>query len=237
MDNNLKQLIELQKIDSRLLDIEKLRGDLPNTVEVVNQKLKLVQDEEEKYKYRIEEISSETRKHTADIDDNNIKLKKLNEQLFLVKSNKEYDALNFEIDHLKKTINDSEDTIIDLEEEKESINEKSKSITVDINDNQKILDETNNELKATMSKTQKEETQLKESRLKVASNISYRFLSNYDRLRQSRDGLGIMSIHSNACGACYTQLPRQTIIEVKQNSDVISCPSCSIYLFFDEESE
>ena len=31
MDNNLKQLIELQKIDSRLLNIEKLRGDLPNT--------------------------------------------------------------------------------------------------------------------------------------------------------------------------------------------------------------
>ena len=44
-----------------------------------------------------------------------------------------------------------------------------------------------------------------------------------------------MNITSNACGACYTQLPRQTIIEVKDNASVISCPSCSIYLFFDKE--
>ena len=33
MNNNLKHLIELQKIDSRLLDITDLRGDLPIKVE------------------------------------------------------------------------------------------------------------------------------------------------------------------------------------------------------------
>ena len=33
MNNNLKHLIELQKIDSRLLDIANLRGDLPVKVE------------------------------------------------------------------------------------------------------------------------------------------------------------------------------------------------------------
>ena len=64
--------------------------------------------------------------------------------------------------------------------------------------------------------------------------IEDRFLSTYDRLRMAREGLGIMNILSNACGSCYTQLPRQTIIEVKDNASVISCPSCSIYLFFDE---
>ena len=53
--------------------------------------------------------------------------------------------------------------------------------------------------------------------------------------RKSKNGLGIISIVSNACGACYTQLPRQTVIEVKESSEVISCPNCSTYLFFDEE--
>ena len=45
----------------------------------------------------------------------------------------------------------------------------------------------------------------------------------------------IINILSNACGACYTQLPRQTIIEIKENISIISCPNCSIYLFFNEE--
>ena len=86
-----------------------------------------------------------------------------------------------------------------------------------------------------MSKTEKEESKLNRSRLGVVDKIESRFLANYDRLRKSRDGLGIMNILSNACGSCYTQLPRQTVIEVKDNLSVISCPNCSIYLFFDEE--
>ena len=86
-----------------------------------------------------------------------------------------------------------------------------------------------------MSKTKKEESELNKSRLEVINKIEVRFLSTYDRLRKAKEGLGIMSIISNACGSCYTQLPRQTVIEVKESANVISCPNCSIYLFFDEE--
>ena len=235
MDNNLKQLIELQRIDSRLLSIEKLRGDLPNIVDNLGSELKTIREEEENAKGRIEEITSNVRKQTATIDDSTVKLKKLKEQLYLVKSNKEYDSLNFEIDHLKEIISSSENIIINLEEEKENIDEKNKTFQIDIENSTKILDQKNAELKATMSKTKKEESELNKSRIKVADNVENRFLANYNRLREARDGLGIMNITSNACGACYTQLPRQTIIEVKDNSSVISCPSCSIYLFFDEE--
>ena len=54
-------------------------------------------------------------------------------------------------------------------------------------------------------------------------------------LREAKDGIGIINICSNACGACFTQLPKQTVIEVKENSNIVSCPNCSIYLFFEEE--
>ena len=104
MDNNLKQLIELQRIDSRLLSIEKLRGDLPNIVDTLGRELKTIKEEEKNAKDRIQEVVSDIRKQTALVDDSTIKLKKLKEQLYLVKSNKEYDSLNFEIDHLKEII-------------------------------------------------------------------------------------------------------------------------------------
>ena len=235
MDNNLKQLIELQKIDSRLLSIEKLRGDLPNIVDDLGIELKTTKGEEENAKGKIKEIISSIRKETSVIDDSTVKLKKLKDQLYLVKSNKEYDALNFEIDHLKETISNSENITIDLEEEKENIDEKSKNFQIDIKDATKTLNQKSTELKVTMSKTEKEEFELNKSRLEIVDKIESRLLSNYDRLRKSRDGFGIMNIHSNACGGCYTQLPRQTIIEVKDNLSVISCPNCSIYFFFDGE--
>ena len=51
MDNNLKQLIELQKIDSRLLNIERLRGDLPNIVDDLGIELKTTKEEEKNRKF------------------------------------------------------------------------------------------------------------------------------------------------------------------------------------------
>ena len=39
MNDNLKQLIELQKIDLRLLSIEELRGDLPVMVQKLTENL------------------------------------------------------------------------------------------------------------------------------------------------------------------------------------------------------
>jgi len=235
MDNNLKQLIELQKIDSRLLQIEESKGDLPSTVESLNMQLNIAKDQEQSRKDRMSEVDSRIRKETSLIDDSNVKLEKFKEQLYLVKSNKEYDALSMEMDHLKNTIKDSEDIVINLEEEKESIEGDSKNFESEIQNFESTLKEKNSELDIAISNTKKEESELNKNRLGVVKKIESRFVSNYDRLRKTREGLGITNIFSNACGACYTQLPRQTVLELKDNASIISCPNCSIYLFFEEE--
>ena len=235
MNNNLKHLIELQKIDSRLLDIADLRGDLPVKVEELTNQLAKAKDDFKDNEERINDIAASIKKETNTIEDSTSKLEKLKDQLYLVKSNKEYDALNFEIDHLKESISESENVILDLEEEKENINKENESYKSNIDDTTKDLGEKNTELELAMSKTQKEESDLNKNRIKIVDQIDNKFVSTYNRLRKTKDGLGIVNIMSNACGACYTQLPRQTIIEVKNSMDVISCPNCSTYLFFDEE--
>ena len=235
MNNNLKQLIELQKIDLRLLDIEKLRGDLPILVKNLTQTLNKIKADQENNELRASEVSSEIKKQTNEIEDFSSKLKKLKDQLYLVKSNKEYDALNFEIDHIKETINSVENNIIELEQVREDLNQKNKEIQIEVDDSTKILNEKNSELELTLSKTKKEESELNKLRLELVDRIENKFIATYDRLRNAKDGQGIMSIESEACGSCYTQLPKQTIIEVKESVDVVSCPNCSTYLFFDEE--
>ena len=64
---------------------------------------------------------------TAKIDDSDEKLKKYKDQLYLVSSNKEYDALMLEIDHIKTFLDGVENNILDLEEQKNTLEEKNKS--------------------------------------------------------------------------------------------------------------
>ena len=235
MNNNLKQLIELQKIDSKLLNIEESKGDLPKIVQNLTDQLENAKKETDLTAEKIKEIASGINKETASVGDNNVKLKKLNEQLFLVKSNKEYDALNFEIDHLKELIKTSEDKVIELEEEKEIINDNKENYASKTEDFQKALDEKNAELNTAISNTEKEESELNKFRLEVVDTIDPKFLGSYNRLRKAKNGLGITNLCSDACGVCFTQLPKQTVIEVKEGINIVSCPTCSVYLFFEEE--
>ena len=156
MNNNLKQLIELQKIDSRLLSIAELRGDLPIKVEELTNELAKIKKDFKKNEERVVSISSDIKQESNTIEDSTVKLEKLKDQLYLVKSNKEYDALNFEIDHLKETISKSEMIILELEEEKENINKTSESQQTEIDDAAKMLEDKNTELQSTMSKTEQE---------------------------------------------------------------------------------
>ena len=54
------------------------------------------------------------------------KMEKYKDQLYLVKSNKEYDSLNNEIDHIKGEISESETNLITRMEEKQELEEEIK---------------------------------------------------------------------------------------------------------------
>ena len=96
MKQTLEQLIKLQEIDQRLLEIKEHMGDLPVTVESQELEVASLQSGNEQKLNQIEEIKKDIRHHETEIEDFTIKLGKFKEQLFLVKSNREYDALSQE---------------------------------------------------------------------------------------------------------------------------------------------
>lgn len=233
MQETLNQLIELQKIDCRLSEINELKGDLPEKVLNQENELNSYKAENQTTDTRVQEIEHVYRKTTAEVEDFNVKLTKYKDQLYLVTSNKEYDALNSEIDSMKKAISESETIILNGEEEKNTLNELIKSNANKIESVTLTLEENKTELETALSETQAEEKKLLKSRSGLVKNIDVRYLTTYDRLMSSRDGAGMVSMLKSSCGSCYTKLPPQMVIEVKDNTKIISCPSCSIFLFWD----
>ncbi len=88
-----------------------------------------------------------------------------------------------------------------------------------------------------MDETQSEKSKLEKNRNNLFNSIEPIKLQAYEIIRQNRDGVGMESIIGNACGGCYSQLPPQTIIEIKKSIEIINCSSCSIMLFWDGSEE
>ena len=237
MNQTLEQLIKLQEIDQRLLEIKEHMGDLPGMVESQESEIASMKVENQQKQERLSEIEKSIRHHEAEIEDFSTKLKKYKEQLFMVKSNKEYDAISQEIDHMKSAISDSETVQMTFEEKKSEYEEniklnkgKIESITASLSNNRSELD-------ATMAETIHEQEELESNRNILYKDIEPNYFNIYEKLRNSRGGVGMVSLIESACGGCYSQLPPQTIIEIKENKHIITCPNCSVLQFWDGAEE
>ena len=237
MNQTLEQLIKLQEIDHRLLEIKEHMGDLPSTVESQELEIATIQSENEKKQERITDIDKGIRSHQSEIEDFSNKLGKYKEQLFLVKSNKEYDAISSEIDHMKKTILESETEQLQFEEEKIELEETIKLNSNKIESTSQLLTNNKIELQSAMAETTHEQEELESNRNILYKDIESTYLSTYEKLRNARDGVGMASIISSACGGCYSQLPPQTVIEIKENKQIITCPRCGVLQFWDGVEE
>ena len=237
MNQTLEHLIKLQEIDHRLLEIKEHMGDLTTTVESQEVEIASLQSENEQKQERITEIEKNIRHHESEVEDFSTKMTKYKDQLYLVKSNKEYDALSQEIDHMKVTISESETEQLQYEEEKIELEEnikingnKIKSISILLNSNRI-------ELQSAMAETTHEQEELESNRTTIYKKIEPSYLNVYERLRNARDGVGMASIFGQACGGCFSQLPPQTVIEIKENKKIITCPNCSLLQFWDGGEE
>ena len=119
--------IRESNIFSKLQDIDELLGDLPGKVTLLKDEesalIKSVQDGKE----RIKILNLELNKFEGEMTDIIGKIDKHKDQLFLVTTNKQYDALQYEIDHLKDHLNEIETQSLEFTEEQEFLEERIKS--------------------------------------------------------------------------------------------------------------
>ena len=234
MDQELKKLVSLQDVDRQIYDIESLAGDLPNTVEKKENSLKDIQSQLESVNSDIDSLEKDSRKMSIDIEDSQTKLNKYKDQLFLVKTNKEYDALNNEIDHLKEIVSDSEQKLLSIQSEIESNKESKKINETEIEDLISSLEVDKKHLESALSNSRGELEKLNQNRKIIISDINKSYLSKYNQLKETR-GSGVVSLNGKCCGACFSTLPPQMVIEIKSNDIIHSCPSCSVFIYFEEE--
>jgi hypothetical protein len=254
MFKELKYLVKLQNIDKELLQINELRGDLPKIVENLNNDINNLKSELDNYRNREKEIILELKNLEGQIIDSKEHLKRYQDQLYLVTSNKEYDSLTSEIDAVRQEIDKAEYKIIEVDEEMENLVEaiKSKNLTL-----QEKLDELKvhkEQLDNTNQKTNEVQTKLLKNREEVVKLIPLRYIREYERVAKAKNGIAIVPIQQIfeekvdkkgnieyipakvSCGGCSKIVPPQKIFEIRSAKTLIRCEFCGRMLYWDNEA-
>ena len=227
IEQKLRALYKLQLIDSKIDKLTAVRGELPMEVSDL-------EDEIIGYETRLNNILTEMKRMEESISVNKSKItdsktlsKKYEKQLENVKNNREFDALNKEIEiqgleqqALEKRI---KNTQFDIEQKKLAI-EASK---LELEGRKVDLQTKKSELNNIVAETQKEEDEL----LKVSANAvkvaDERLVHSYDRIRKSvKNGIGVATIERESCSGCYAGIPPQRQSDIKQRKKIIVCENC-----------
>ena len=227
---SIARLIELQDIDSQLEDLNSLLGDLPKMVDELNKRENKLKDKIEADKNSLKEINLNTNKSETISAEMQEKINKLTDQLFLVKNNKQYDALTNEIEHLKNQKKECEDILISNLEEKENLEKSIGDNESSLRDLKTDLDVRRSKLDEALSDTAHEKAALEDSRKKQVVEIEDSTMLIYNKVISARSGIAVVPLSGNSCGGCGAALPLQMVSEIR-SGELHNCQSCGRFVY------
>ena len=220
IEDQLRALIRLQYIDSRIDQIHKMQGDLPEEIRDLEDEKAGLETRIEKAQRDAQEGEVQRKKLKLDIAESEGLIRKYEEQQLQVRNNREYDALTKEIEAQRQRIQQAHDTIAELEA-REGTNEEAVAAAQErLGELDEVLAEKRAELEQVVSDTESEQAEYAKQRTKAEEALDPRYLRAYERLRSRvRDGRAVVPIERGAAAGYL--VPPQRQLEVRQRDRII----------------
>ena len=237
MIGRLKILYELQKIDDQLDELEELRGDLPDAVTSLVEKIDQIKNDISAKEKERKNSLAKREENEEEIEKLKANQKKFKAQLYQVRNNKEYDALTKEIDHTEEQIKKLEgenDSFADLSK---NLSEEIETVTPQLEEFKADLKAKEADLKEIVKTNEKEETKLRSKRKDIESKTKKADYLAYMRIRKAKKGKAVVTIKRSACSGCHNIVPSQRQLEIRRNNKLFFCEYCGRILVSPEVAE
>ena len=233
MDAQLKTLIDLQGVDTRIAAHEAEAAHLPKEIAAVHAAIETAKKDVEATRARLDATKKEQRAREKDLEVVQAKRSKTEGRLYEVKTNKEYSAVLAEIEEIKQEKGRVEEEILVLMESQERL-------TVDIRESESRFKTREGEgkqeeaaLQEKLRGVQADLTLVRTERTELAKQLPANVLADYDKLLKARGGLALAQvIKPNLCGGCRMTVTPQRLQELRAQTALLPCESCGRYLYW-----
>ncbi len=215
-------LIRLQHIDSRIIQIEKLRGDLPNDIADLEDEREGLITRIDRYKQELEEHEERRRDAERLISESEGAIERYEKQQLQVRNNREYDALTKEIESHRQRITEAQMSLESFDEVREESVNTITQAEGRLEELTALVDEKRRDLDVVIGDTENEMKDLGDLRDTTVEKIDPRYLSAYHRLRDRlRDGRAVVPLIRGAAGGFA--VPPQRQVEIRQGNRIVVC--------------
>ena len=233
--DQIKKLIELQKVDSEIHD---LKVDLKEKPEFIA-RLKAEFEESRALLSGLEEklkrIQLDRKGLELELKTKEEAIVKANAKLSEIKTNKEYSAKLSEIESIKADKSIFEEKILISYDAADAVQKEIDKEKIVVGEKEKIFLSKKREVEDEVKVMEDRVKVLGAQRKQALDGVDPNCLNRYEKILQHKDGLAISSLQGNSCGGCFMNVTQQQINTIKMHDQLVVCEMCQRILYLEDD--
>jgi hypothetical protein len=180
------------------------------------------------------ELQKQRKEKELELATNAEAVKKLQTQLYSLKTNKEFQTMLQQIADTKADGSLIEEKILMSFDDSDKIKAQIDQENIKLKSEEKVFLEKKKSIELRIKEIDERLNQLQEQRKQITPGIDPKMLAEYDRILSSRDGLAIVTVIDNSCGGCHMLVPPQVINLIKMYEHIVTCEVCNRIFYIAE---
>ncbi len=222
----LVQLEALQKVDLRILELEREGAVHPKRLSELDGEQQTIRAAEAAERARIAENQKVRRGIEDEIQAERDKLKKWEVRLSEQQTTREYAALAREIDITRKHVTNLEEQLKEVATAAVALNAALAKREEELHKRLEASDAERATLNASIEMLAKQTEELVEKRTGLSQMVEPSLLTKYEAIRKKR-GTGFVFVVNGTCRGCNMRIPPQLQNILRSGKTLETCPSCN----------
>lgn len=227
MVQEVEHALRLQEIDKRIAELTAEIASLPRHIAVIEKQLETHQRKLETDRAALAANLKERKQRELDVQTQEQKISKLNDQTLLAKTNEQYRAFQHEIDFCRQEIRKAEDRILDLMGESEPLDANVKVAERELAEERKQVEA---EKVIARERTDADKAQLataQTARIEALAALPENLRTITERLKKKHsNGVIVSEVVKGICTACRLALRPQHYQNLRSATTVMFCENC-----------
>jgi uncharacterized protein len=233
MSPELERLVQLQHLESAIAEARARIAAHPQRLAEADAKLaeadRVVQEATQRLK-DAQKARGDSEKDAALYQG---RLTKFKDQLSAVKTNREYQAMQHEIETAQKDLGAAEEKVLERMMEIDELTADVKQAETARAAQKKAVDADKAALATELAADEKRLAEKTAERSTLVASLEPRLMSLFEQVAKVRKGVALsMATRDGLCSICHVRMRPQVFQQVRQNDAVIQCDSCQRILYW-----
>ena len=234
LKSQITNLVKLQAIDSEIYALRSEKEAKPQEIKVLEAAFEEKKQNLATLEKKLLDLLKQRKDFELELASKEEATKKLQSQLYSLKTNKEYSTMLQQIQDSKADASVVEDKILQAFEQADKIKTETDTEKSKIKEDEKFFLDEKKKVEDRIKVIDDRLAQLEAQRKQVIPEIDQKIFSQYDRILANRDGLAIVAVMDNSCKGCNMLVPPQVVNLIKMYERLITCEICNRILYVEE---